>query len=57
MSPSEFDSPGLMTVAPLPEVEAVQDILGTMKGALAALGVCIILSSVRVFLSNNNILA
>ncbi|KAF8514643.1 hypothetical protein BU17DRAFT_77019 [Hysterangium stoloniferum] len=31
-------SPGLTTVAPLPEVEAVQDILMTMKGALSALG-------------------
>jgi len=30
---------GLTTVAPLPEVEAVQEILMTMKGALGALGV------------------
>lgn len=32
-------SPGLTTIAPLPEVEAVQEILLTMKGALGALGV------------------
>ena len=33
------------TQAPLPEVEAVQDILATMKGALGALGVSCNLSS------------
>lgn len=38
LSPTDVTSPGLLTVAPLPEVEAVQEILGTMKGALAALG-------------------
>ena len=32
-------SPGLTTQAPLPEVEAVQEILMTMKSALSALGV------------------
>lgn len=44
LAPAQIASPrsnatSPTTQAPLPEVEAVQDILLTMKGALSALGV------------------
>jgi hypothetical protein len=46
LTPSQLASPRTnvtspTTQGPLPEVEAVQDILTTMKGALGALGVSV----------------